>query len=386
MTSNLLDEYRTLNTIIEQDRTVTSFKYALLRGTIDICQQYAHLFESDNDRVWYPLGLLIERWILYYYPICASEQFIPQLNGEKRLEEASKNIMFRSPLSQIILHYQGYGGLSAFFSDYQRGSIPDHLQPVMYELIRKVRLAITDGPIQHLGYSHHLSHYSVFDWDRTRLSLPKTLVNPEYLIQNCGRFSLPQNLASLFQYFGSFIIGEGTIMSKWAEFTVNIARVQGIPINREQMLVLLSQTADTERQVQEAQRFYHQMLADEQGVACVWSGTMITAHSSLHVDHVLPFSLWKNNDFWNLMPANAAINLKKKDGIPSPDLLGKRRNLICHYWERLSSTYPELFKSQIHASLLGAGQVSDWINPAFSNLVSKSRYLIDVRGYPAWDL
>jgi hypothetical protein len=386
MTSDLLDEYRTLNIIIEQDRAVTSFKYALLRATVDITQQYSHMSESDNDRVWYPLGLLIERWILYYYPICASEQFIPQLNGEKGHEESSKKVMFRPPLTKIIQYYQDYGGLSAFYNDYQQGSLPEHLQPIMRDLIRKIRLAITDGPIQHLGYSHHQTHFSVFDWDRKRLSLPNSQVNPEYLVNNCGKFSLPQNFACLFQYFGSFIIGEGTILSKWAEFTVNIARSQGLLISREMMLDILSQTADTQRQVQEAQRFYHQMLADEQGIACVWSGSMITAHTNLHIDHVLPFSLWKNNDLWNLMPATDAINLKKKDGIPSPDLLNNRHDQICRYWDRLSVSYPELFKGQIKASLLGTGMISDWMNSAFSNLMSKSRYLIDVRGYPSWNL
>lgn len=35
MTSQLFDEYHILNTIIEQDKQVSSFKYALLRGTIE---------------------------------------------------------------------------------------------------------------------------------------------------------------------------------------------------------------------------------------------------------------------------------------------------------------------------------------------------------------
>jgi len=85
MDPRLLETYHTLNTIIEQDRAVTSFKYALLRGTIEICQQYSHLAEPEGDRVWYPLGLLIERWIVYYYPLFESESFVPQLNGEKNL-------------------------------------------------------------------------------------------------------------------------------------------------------------------------------------------------------------------------------------------------------------------------------------------------------------
>jgi hypothetical protein len=61
MTSWLLDEYQILNTIIEQDKHVSSFKYALLRVTIEICPQYAHLEEETDGRIWYPLGLLVEK-------------------------------------------------------------------------------------------------------------------------------------------------------------------------------------------------------------------------------------------------------------------------------------------------------------------------------------
>ncbi|HQE86631.1 MAG TPA: hypothetical protein PLX27_09260 [Methanolinea sp.] len=94
MDPRLLEEYRTLNTIIERDKAVTSFKYALLRGTIEICQQHAHLAEPGNGRIWYPLGLLIEKWILYYYPLFDHAQFVPQLNGERPRNQSAKKSLF----------------------------------------------------------------------------------------------------------------------------------------------------------------------------------------------------------------------------------------------------------------------------------------------------
>jgi len=218
--------------------------------------------------------------------------------------------------------------------------------------------------------------------------LPKTPVCPEYLINNVGNFSLSLDLASLFQYFGSFIIGEGTIMSKWAEFTTSISRSQGCLIPREKVLDLLSRTPDTERQVSEAQRFYHQMLEDSQGIECVWSGETIKQHNKLHIDHVLPFSLWKNNDFWNLMPTLDSVNSKKKDAIPSPKLLEMRRGVIEFYWRSLADVYDTTFRSEIVGALTGqdVGSGTDWMPIAFKNLVEKSRYLIDVRGCQAWCL
>ncbi len=388
MDPRLLEEYHTLNTIIERDKTVTSFKYALLRGTIEICQQYAHLAEPEGERVWYPLGLLIEKWILYYYPLFEYEKFIPQLNGERDLYESTKKVRFRRELTEIVAYYRLNGGLSAFYTEYRRGTIPRDLDGPMRALIKNVRIAITDGPIQHLGYSQRDVHYGVFDWDRSRMYLPKGAITTDILIQYGGKFSLTRDHATLFQYFGSFIIGEGTLVSKWADFTVNISKAQGHHVKKEQILALLSQEPNPERQISEASRFYHQHLAESRGIPCVWSNQLIQSHNDLHIDHMLPFSLWKNNDFWNLMPTHKKMNEKKSDMIPSPSLLEDRKDIIFHYWQLLSDSYQETFYREMTSALTGdlSNNRENMMDIAFQNLVEKCRYLIDIRGYAAWNL
>lgn len=42
---------RTINSILESDAKDASYKYALLRGTIDLCQRYSHLREEVDGRV-----------------------------------------------------------------------------------------------------------------------------------------------------------------------------------------------------------------------------------------------------------------------------------------------------------------------------------------------
>jgi hypothetical protein len=338
--------------------------------------------------VWYPLGLLIEKWIFYYYPLFEHERFIPQLNGERGFDQPSKKVLFRKELTEIVDHYRLNGGMSAFYSEYRRGTIPRELERTLRAVIQKVRNAITDQPMRHLGYSQHGVHYSVFDWDRSRLRLPVGAITPDRLIQDAGKFSIPVDLASLFQYFGTFITGEGTLLSKWADFTINTARAQGNLLTKEQILDLLSRTPDTERQVQEASRFYHQLLADSHEIACVWSGISIHSHQNLHIDHMLPFSLWKNNDLWNLMPTHKKVNEKKKDMIPSPALLERREDTIRHYWDLWHDSYGETFTREIMSALTGTAAKSqdELMDIAFANLVDKCSYLIDVRGYPAWNI
>lgn len=108
MSSESLDEYRKVNTIIERDSTDATYKFALLRGAIEVSREYSHLREETADKVRYPLGLLIEKWIQYYYPLIASRTFIPQKNGEDVENSNNKQIQFRSRLNRVIFHNSLY--------------------------------------------------------------------------------------------------------------------------------------------------------------------------------------------------------------------------------------------------------------------------------------
>jgi len=84
-----------MSEVRERDSADATYKYALLRGVIEICQQASHLREEDGDRVSFPLGLLVEKWLLYYYPIFAAPAFIPQKNGETPDQDTGKVVSFR---------------------------------------------------------------------------------------------------------------------------------------------------------------------------------------------------------------------------------------------------------------------------------------------------
>jgi len=73
-----LAQFKQINAIIERDSKDATYKFALLRGAIEISQEYDHLQRDTGDRVEFPLGLLVEKWLLYYYPLIAGSDFIPQ--------------------------------------------------------------------------------------------------------------------------------------------------------------------------------------------------------------------------------------------------------------------------------------------------------------------
>ena len=70
------DVFFNISKIIERDSKSTTYKYALLRGVIDIIQNNSPFISISEGRVHFPTGLLIEKWILYYYPILESIKYM----------------------------------------------------------------------------------------------------------------------------------------------------------------------------------------------------------------------------------------------------------------------------------------------------------------------
>ena len=108
--------------------------------------------------------------------------------------------------------------------------------------------------------------------------------------------------------------------------------------------------------------------------------------SSIQVDHVIPFAIWKNNDLWNLLPAVPKINNSKRDKIPTPELIERQKGVILHYWELLDQTHHSRFQKEIKISLLGNESGANWKELAISQLKESCHFLIEKRGFDPWHL
>jgi hypothetical protein len=112
--------FRDISKIIERDSKTSTYKFALLRGTIDLVQDNSPFIRVFGDRVHFPIGGMMERWITYYYPILESETPIPQITGANELA-------FGPALRTVIAFYKKRGGFSAFYNDLRNKGIPDEL-------------------------------------------------------------------------------------------------------------------------------------------------------------------------------------------------------------------------------------------------------------------
>jgi CRISPR/Cas system Type II protein with McrA/HNH and RuvC-like nuclease domain len=362
-----------ISRIIERDSKTTTYKFALLRGVIDIIQDNSPFIIISEDRAQFPIGLLIQKWMIYYYPILESSTYIPQING-------NTNLAFGNHLNKIIASYKTLGGFSAFYNDLKNKGIPKHLQKDFFALAKQLRNTITKMPMKYIGRSISNDFYSIFKFDSGTNKRNVSQIDLESLINNFGTFSIPKSYYEAFKILGSFITGQDSILLKWAEFSVN-ASGQNISIEKVVNEVLKSPI--TEREIAESKKIYNAILKREGKVFCVWTGKEISIYN---VDHMIPFSVWKNNDLWNLLPSQPKTNNQKRDKIPSPELIEKQKDLILQYWELLNESLSQRFKKEIQVALLGNNTFAGWQQTGIKQLQSSCYYLISNRGFEEWKI
>jgi hypothetical protein len=367
------DVFSNIGKIIERDSKTTTYKFALLRGVIDIIQDNSPFLSFSKDRVHLPTGLLIEKWMLYYYPILESSIYIPQINGDT-------NLAFGVQFKKIISAYSNIGGFSAFYNDLKNKGIPKNLQSDFLELARKLKDTITRMPMKYIGRSISNDYYSIFDFDSGKSGKNSSGVDVEFLINNFGSFSIPLDYYEAFRFLGSFISGQDSILFKWAEFCVSAS---GKDLSIEKVLNEVLKSPITERDVAESKQIYKSILKKEGKVFSVWTGKPIASYD---VDHMIPFSVWKNNDLWNLLPSQASTNNQKRDKIPSVDLIERRKDLILHYWELIYKNQSHRFQKEIQIALLGNNTFSAWQKTSIKQLQTSCNYLVTNRGYEEWKI
>lgn len=364
--------FQNINKIIERDSKSTTYKFALLRGVIDIIQEYSPYLRYSETKVTIPTGLLIEKWLLYYYPILESPTYIPQTYGKI-------NLAFGSHFRKIIEAYK-VGGFSVFYNDLKTKGIPVAITKDFLALAGQLKKTITNQPMKYIGGSFNTGHWSIFEYQSVRPRRTDKLIDVEYLIENFGSFSIPFEYYEVFKFLGSFINGQDSILFKWAEFSVNASKKN---LSVETVLNEVLKGPITSREVNESKLIYRSILEREGLVRCVWTGEPVV---KFDIDHVIPFSVWKNNDLWNLLPSNCKTNNRKRDKIPSPSKIEEKKALILQYWELINEKQSLRFQKEIKLTLLGNNSNGSWQHAGIEQLKNSCSYLINNRGYEEWKI
>lgn len=311
--------------ILNRDRKRASYKLALFKALAEIATQEPRTARWSSDgTVSVPIERIAERWLVYFWPLLASDTLIPQ-----SLEEgagSTKQLTFREPLQALIAHFAGQGehsGLSSWYSTWAAGRLPPDIVSLQRTALAAIRDAIRNGPVEHSGGS--LETGNVFGYDTKAKSV---VMNAE----------LWRELTLM----GHWIIDAVTV--RWAALTERFGRRQSITAG--DVLPLLLARPAPERTTALAREIYRKAGVDR----CAWSDRQIDQRFA--VDHVIPFALWGNNDLWNLLPVDARLNGQKSDKLPTAELINLRRTSIVHNWQVLRHAAPAAFDRQA-AHLLG---------------------------------
>lgn len=369
------EQFRAVNKIIERESKSASYKFALLRATIEIAEKYDHLAtETPDQRIHLPTGLLVEKWLVYYYPL---------LSNLRSLRHATNGALaFEKNFAPIIEFYEKKdgGGFPSFFNDLTEGKYPGTIKEDVRKLSEKIRHTIVNQPMYYLGSSlnQEQSHNIIYHPENKKTPVKKNeTVNHELLLRKFGSFSIPKWFYETLRYFGSFLSGQESLLMQWAKFTYSINRGSS-KVEKSKILEQLLESPEKERNVKEIQKF----LKNKKNIHCIWSKEKID-QKQLHIDHCIPFSVYYNNDLWNLLPTKEKTNSRKSDKIPSPELLEKRKDLLIDHWIELEehSTLKPRFRDELDISLLGKGPTAhDDYEQAFQNLSTKCEFYIEEKG------
>jgi hypothetical protein len=169
---------------------------------------------------------------------------------------------------------------------------------------------------------------------------------------------------------------EDSIVVRWARLTAEMNAAGTMAA----YLPLLLEGPGDERDTSEVRAFLQSRGAE---LGCVWSGHAITGR--FDVDHALPYSVWGNNDLWNLLPCLPQVNNAKGAALPTLDLLKRRRDCIVAYWRLYDGRWARRFASQLQDALGCAIGESGWERRALAGLEETVERLAVTRGLARWE-
>lgn len=346
-----------IQSVLAQDRKTATYKLALVRALCAISRTEAQLVAWQNGQVLVPLWLVAVKWLRYYWPLLCADRFIAQIRGE--LPGSAMPVAFRGAVGKLAASH-GRDGLWAVLGEIDRDAT-SHA-----DVIGVIARTIKAGPIRYAGTMAN----PVFEF----VSSARAGIGGTGVVGSLGWVRVPEPIWLDLSRFSHWI--EDSVVVRWAELTAAFTRDGTVGTYLPYVAPLLQDTRETQE--------VRQVLTKRGGsVHCVWTGRALDA--GFHIDHAIPYTVWGNNDLWNLLPCAPAVNVRKSDSLPSLALLERRAGAIADAWQVYSDVFPERFAFQIGRSLGGAPSEHGWQGVALAGLRETVQRLAAARGLRQWE-
>ncbi len=346
-----------IESVLRNDRKTATYKLALIRAFCDLAERDDNAVDwRSSKQVALPVTAVVECWLLYYWPLLSGPDLLPQNNS---IAGGGRPMLFRESLESLIKlaneYYQSSDDkvvLSLFVMDLKKGKVNDALKEQLRITLQRIRTAILTGPIKHAEQGQ------MFFYEKASRSI---LIDADLWGELC--------------LTGYWI--KDSLLLRWAELCEKFSRqlpnvTQNIVLERLLLIPEVKREQDLARRICLSFDSYY----------CVWSGKKLNS-KTLAIDHVLPYSLWHNNQLWNLLPSYNKVNNDKSNHVPSTHFLISRKDPIISYWERLQAEETDVFQYEIKQTL-GSFDKKKWELQLFSHLKGRAEQGIYARGAKAW--
>lgn len=370
-----------IESILSQDSKDSTYKFALLKSFSQIASSPLNRFaEFKNGYVFFPISMIVEKWIESYWKLMDSEIFIPQRSSE----ETSKKLAFRKHLEETISFYKdkSINPYHAFHNEYQNGILngtPEYT--VVRGLINSLINTIISGPVKFSGSSFDDQNFFVVGDSGSKSFTKKNLsINPKSFLDTCTTIGIKQSAYYELYRYGAWI--EDSITLRWARFTESLSMNSSSKITSGEIITLLSRDFVVQRDTQFARKLYDQYKNEVGVLKSIWSSNNI---SQYEVDHLLPYSIYANNDLWNLLPASKSENGSKSDKLVSTNLLNKQKGTIIPYWEYIKDNATDRFKNEVYSSFNIDPIANNWKDNLMLAISEQLEITSSLRGLKRWE-
>ncbi len=352
--SDMLRGLSRVQSILAQDRKTATYKLALIRALCRIGRTEPHAVVWRDGAVYVPLRAISIAWVRFYWPIVNSGLFVAQIKGEKPV--CAMPLAVRKPIVSLSSIYSATG--LPMFLDTLDVSPSAH-----DDVLKKIKDTIVRHPIQYTGTGQPPVFGYTGTLDGRRDGFGWVIV-PEAVWLDLVRFD-------------HWI--EDSVVMRWAELTAEM----NPHLTAADVLPLLLDAGEDIRDTTLIRQAVPS-ISREMGkpIQCVWTGRSLR---DFDVDHVLPFSVWRNNDLWNLLPADPSVNNKKRDSLPTHRLLIERESVILDYWRAYGQLWGNRFGTQVTRALGPSVGPPGWDAVAFAGLVESVERLAATRGLRRWE-
>ena len=356
-TLNRREPLNIIDSVLREDSKVTTYKFALLRALAETASySYNSATWLADGKVSVDINLITEKWLEYYWPVVTNSQFIIQ--GQDINKQNKSDMAFRQSLKQFAAQFKSGNNLLNYQYIKKNNNLADSEQIMEKKLLKSIKDTIIKGPVQYSGSGK--TGGKIFSY-------------------NSGYIIMPAELWQEFSLMGRWI--EDSIILRWAEFSSTRSYNKANNIKLSTILDLLLYSIETKRDVS----IVKEILKSKVSLECVWTGKTVKKYD---IDHALPFSIWRNNDIWNLFPADPKVNNSKRDKLPSRKLINNSRKRIFNYWDMYFEETSSLFLYQ--AGNFCGTQFTDLSKMTRETLFSAFSETVEVsaeqRGVERWDL